>query len=368
MNKLKTKERDTNFELLRIISMTMILVLHFNVGGEIMTYVHENSKTYYLVYFLEYACIIAVNIYVMITGYYMIKSKIKIKKILTLELTTVFYSVIIYLIITLCKQETFLMKTMMKKFFPIITREYWFITAYIGLYMLIPFINKLATMNQREYSLLLIILTTLLSVVRFIYPSNIIFEANGGYGLTWFIYLYLLGGYIRLYVNKIGQKYKMFILYIIVILVQIIIRKLNLPITQGYLNNSLSYNSIFILIESVIVFILFKNIEIKNRTINKIILTISPLTLGVYLIHEHSSFRNILWGSLLQPKLYLSSGWSLLAALIIDVFLIFSICCIIEKIRQLIFKLFSKTSIIKNIDTRINTFMVKTCNLDNKEI
>lgn len=114
MNNIDNKKtRDANFELLRIIAMIMIIILHFNNGGNnILISVDKNSMQWYFFYFLEYSCIIAVNLYVMISGYYMIKSKIKIKKMLMLELQILFYSILVYIILSCFKYVDFRLKSM----------------------------------------------------------------------------------------------------------------------------------------------------------------------------------------------------------------------------------------------------------------
>lgn len=350
MNNIDNKKtRDANFELLRIIAMIMIIILHFNNGGNnILISVDKNSIQWYFFYFLEYSCIIAVNLYVMISGYYMIKSKIKIKKMLMLELQILFYSILVYIILSCFKYVDFRLNDFIKVCMPIITGQYWFLTAYMGLYFLIPFINKLvANISLKEYKNLIILLTILLSVVKTIYSGNSIFEANNGYGLTWFIYLYLLAGYIRIKYGDSKVKINKFnvgiLIYLAITVIQIIIGKTNLPILQNYKNNSLSYNSFLVLIQSVVVFLFFKDVEIKNSIIKKIILYIAPLTLGVYLIHNNCYLSNILWGKIIKTTEYLGENiYKILIILGISVFFIFTVCCIIEKIRILIFDLISK--------------------------
>lgn len=350
MNNIDNKKtRDANFKLLRIIAMIMIIILHFNNGGNnILISVDKNSMQWYFFYFLEYSCIIAVNLYVMISGYYMIKSKIKIKKMLMLELQILFYSILVYIILSCFKYVDFRLNDFIKVCMPIITGQYWFLTAYMGLYFLIPFINKLvANISLKEYRNLIILLTILLSVVKTIYSGNSIFEANNGYGLTWFIYLYLLAGYIRIKYGDSKVKINKFnvgiLIYLAITVIQIIIGKTNLQILQNYKNNSLSYNSFLVLIQSVMVFLFFKDVEIKNSIIKKIILCISPLTLGVYLIHNNCYLSNILWGKIIRTTEYLGESiYKILIILSISVVFIFTVCCIIEKIRILIFDLISK--------------------------
>lgn len=366
----KTHARDTNFELLRIIAMLMIVALHFNCHGKVMYYVEPFSKKYYYTFFIEYACLIAVNLYVMISGYYMIKSKFKIKKIIKLEMQVLFYSLLIYLLLVVFGQVKFSKTELINSLLPTITNRYWFVTAYIGLYLLIPFINKIAnSLTKKEYITLLVILTFTLSIVKTIYPANYIMN---GSVIVWFIYLYLLAGYIRIYFDKKVNKYKLLFLYLATIIIQIVIRNISLKsqITtiKDYAETSYNNSWFYTLIETLAIFLIFKNIKIKNEKINKAITKIAPLTLGVYLIHDNKYLRPVLWDKILHPLTFLNSGIAIVIAEIVDVMLIFLVCCIVEKLRQLIFEWFSKTSISKNINTKINALMIKICNSDNKEI
>ena len=363
MDKNSVKKREKNFELLSIISIIMIVILLFNGHGQIMSNVKIGSIEYFITYFLEYGCIIAVNIYVMITGYYMIKSKIKINKLIKLELEIIFYSVIIYLTLILLNRGNFNISTMIKSCFPILTKQYWFMSAYMGLYILIPFINKLVrNINKKEYMILLIILTTLLSVIKTAYNKNDVFEANGGYGLFWFIYLYLLAGYIRLHFNKKIKNSILFVTYISMIVLQMLIRyiytKTNIIIISSYVKISLQYNSFFILVETVSVFLLFKDMRIKSNIANKVIEKIAPLTLGVYLIHEQPIFRNVLWNEMLKPFYYLNTGVNITIILILDVAIIFITCCVIEELRIILFKLFGRIKIIKYLNRKIEKHQI----------
>lgn len=358
MQNKDTKKRENNFELLRILAMIMILVLHFNGHGKVLNNVETGSIEFYIAYFLEYACIIAVNVYVMITGYYMVKSRIKISKLIRLELEIIFYSVGINIVLILCNKCNINMSMIIKSFFPIITKQYWFMSAYMGLYLLIPFINKfINSINKKDYKILLIILTIFLSFIKTIYSKNNVFESNGGYGLFWFIYLYMLAGYIRIHYKSEISNYKLFVIYFSMIVLQLLIRcinlKINISVINLYVECSLQYNSLFILIESLAIFLLFKNISIKNKVINKIIEKIAPFTLGVYLIHEQPILRSVLWSNIIKPVSYINSGFSIIFILIIDVILIFTACCIIESLRSALFKQLEKTNIIKQTTKRL---------------
>ena len=65
--KVKKKVRDANFELLRIVAMFMIIIHHYLIFGGILQNVVEGTMEYYIVNAIEFACIVCVNVYVMIS-------------------------------------------------------------------------------------------------------------------------------------------------------------------------------------------------------------------------------------------------------------------------------------------------------------
>ena len=230
-------------------------------------------------------------------------------------------------------------------------------TAYISLYLLIPFINKLvSTLNKKLYLIFLLILVVLLSIVYSIYPTNHILEANRGYSLIWFIFLYLLAGYIRLYFHKKVSRFKLLFIYFTMVILQVQLMNLYSFINNvDYLRSITSYNSIFTLIASISFFLLFKNLKIKNKVVNNIILFFSPLTLGVYLIHDNFIVRDFLWNNRLFSYFDLPF-FNMIIMLLGQTIIIFVICCYIEKIRQIIWSKLEKISFIRKLLLILNTF------------
>ena len=72
-----TKERQSNFELLRIVLIIMVLSLHYlgvSLGGALdVKNIPEGYFNYYLARFIESFSIIAVDCFVIITCYFMCK-------------------------------------------------------------------------------------------------------------------------------------------------------------------------------------------------------------------------------------------------------------------------------------------------------
>lgn len=343
-NTVQTQTRDANFELLRIISMIMIVVLHFIGHGKVDLSVEEKTLDWFFIYGLRYICVIAVNLYVLISGYYMVKSNFKIKKVLSLVIQVLFYSAGIYLFLVFSGYKKFLYSAFKDVLFPITTKQYWFVSAYMILYFLSPFLNKfIHAMDKVEHKILLLLLTFLFCIMDPTAQIKSLFEVSSGFSVYWFIYLYLIGGYIRLYVNDekklfLKSKKTKFAIWIIVIAFQIFISYNETKNIRLFLK----YDNVYTLIKTLLIFMIFKDLKIKNEKLNKLILAISPLTLGVYLLHDNRYVRSLLWNDLLTPFQYVGSA-KLYFVMIISVIGIFIFGCMVEYLRQIIHKKLEKT-------------------------
>lgn len=86
-------------------------------------------------------------------------------------------------------------------------------------------------------------------------------------------------------------------LWIAPLISKCIIAKVTILLTGNVVGSSLFYNniSIIIFLSSISTFLLFLTIEIKNHTMQKIVLLFGKTTFGVYLIHDNNNIRPLLW-------------------------------------------------------------------------
>lgn len=320
------KERNSNFELLKIILTIMVIILHYcnsSMGG-LLGNVEKGSLNYYLSHSIESLCIIAVNTFVIITGYFSCdKKEIKISKPLKLFLLSVFYGVFISGIIIVLTKQSFSIQ--LAKEIILASFNRWFVVIYCILYLLIPFINKLISgINKKQFQTLLII-----NIIFFyIWPTffTSITLRDNGYGIINFINLFLTGAYIKKFIKYDISKKKLILIFIIGTTIT--------TLFSFVASRAWSYSSIFNLINSITLFLLFKSIKIKNnKTINKL----ATYTFSTYIIHENSFLVKILYRNIFNSDKYWSNNLMILN-LIITVFGIYIICIIIENIRKILFK------------------------------
>lgn len=338
------KKRESNFELLRIISMMMIVTLHLLFNEGILN-LDALSSNYILGWSLESLFIVASNIYVLISGYFLINSHFSFKKVLKIWLSVLVYSYGISFILYFFKNDFGLVyqgSNIKLCMFPVLLGEYWFVTCYLLLFMLSPFLNTLIkNLKKNEYRNLLILLSIVFVLLKFFFPETYTFDKTGGYGIIWFIVLYFFSGYIRLHYESKLNKYVYLFGFILGSALTFICKMLftdsKVMLLNSYSNALYNYNAPFVLFASLCLFLFFREIRIKNETVSKFINKISTATFGVYLIHEQFFARTAIW-----QMVNIDNNKYLILYVILYVLLIYTVCTIIELIRLFIEKIFFK--------------------------
>lgn len=304
------KERDSNLELLRIISMCGIIVMHYfnkDLGGVIQNCVFPNFSWIFS-HILNSVCIPLVNCFVLITGYFLVEKTIfSFRKPLYLLLITVFYGVIAYAIAITAGGEISLDGIVMA-ICPYFYGKRWFVETYIILILLAPFLSKLLkTLSKQQFELLLTIQIVIFSIWYSLGLSAPILD--DGYGIINFISLYMIGGYIRLYDNK-----SEYLLWKKTRYVSIFITCALLTFGLSYFINSYGYAFITNIIGSTAIFIFFLKLDFgKNKFINRI----SETAFDAYFIHSDTNTSNLLINEVLKGKCFVDSPWMILHLLLV---------------------------------------------------
>ena len=256
---MHSKQRQTNIELLRVISMLMILLLHTRYDGILSVYDGTLNLNKILIFLFEAISIVGVNIFILISGYFGIS--LKRKSIYNLLFEIYFYGML-GLIGWMVVQQTIYVDTryFIKAFLPI-SQTVWFIPNYFMLLIFCPMLNAFCEKYKSKY-----ILFFILSLYLFSYVWTSVLQGTisgfGGYSWGWFIILYLTGRLIRRY-SDYSQYSKNYFLYgyIIATLVIVVIAILQkyVPIGKSLLWN---YDNPLIYISSICLFMYFIKIKI----------------------------------------------------------------------------------------------------------
>lgn len=348
------KERNSNIELLRVVCMYFIIAWHI-----IMKYTNYylGSNEYYISTILRSFFIVAVNCFVIISGYFGIK--LNVRKMMKLSIQVWFYSISIFFMTVICGIHTINIKKDILLFFPIITKRYWYITIYFVLCIISPILNIIVEkLDQYKFKVMIvsaIIMFYILPVLNYCVNAPTI-TADGGYGIVNFICLYFLGRYIKLY--NIGNKSKMFYGsgFILASIALFLSNHILTLILGFYFNYFLSYDTIFLLVSAYMLFMLFKNIQIKSNIINNL----AKYSIAVYIIHMHPTFMDYLFDNIFNINKY--SGIKYLVIIFIIPIVVYLISWLIEIIRVKLFdnienKIIDKILNYKNIIVKLDNFI-----------
>ena len=307
---MQCRERNLSLDLYRVLCMFLITFLHAvgytNAQGE-LDYNHYN---FYLVTVLSVLQRISITGFTLISAYFLIDSTSTMKKILSFWIQLVVYSLIIWLCTCAVRPEAFTFKLAIKSAFPVLTYHYWYPVSYLILLLFAPVLNKMIrALSQRE---LLAVVGLLGFFVSVFFQLNPCTEAqmivgHPSHGLIWFILLYCIAGYLKLY----GLRRPVLAAGVVFAFSGVLLVMLYVAASVAYTHpegvhpliltffrkvDLMSYNSVLPLLLSVSSFVLFLHWKLPaGKWMSRAGAFLAPTVFGVYLIQEHNAVREALW-------------------------------------------------------------------------
>lgn len=278
MNRI-TKQRESGIELLRLICMLFILLHHFLIHGLDCVGVHGGPVKGWII--MDSLFIIAVNCFVLISGYFGIKAKWK--GFFHLYIMCAFYNVALTMFHAY-DSGNFELRSLLSSFFVFSHPKWWFIESYIYLFMLSPMLNWTikSIQSRKDFILLLLIWSVFVFYFGFLWKKAL---NPTGYSVINFIFLYFIGRFIAIYVKEINSRFIVISFLICIGIVVAINTSFFLLGGTNYwiFQYGLAYNNPFIILAAVLFFLCFKRLSFKNSYIN----WFASSALSIYLIHEH---------------------------------------------------------------------------------
>lgn len=350
------KKRDANIELLRIVAMLMIITLHFNIHSKALLVLGEPaSNVQIFATVLEAIAITGVNVYVLISGYYLSSSKVRLSKVLLLILQVYFYTLLISCAMMFVgaysvKPEDKLDRAL-RYLFPISSEHYWFVTAYVIMYVLAPVMNAAVnTLKRKQLKTVIIGLLTWFCFIKSIVPVKFGTDRMG-YDFGWFICLYLIAAYIRKYnIVLFRDAKKSALVYLISVVViaafSLVFYKINFDTGNFnyYAEVPCHYNFFFALTGALGLFSVFRFMRLKENLLAEVIRIIAPYTLGVYLLHMHFEIadRWVEWIEQIIGDTPLDNVLMFFVHLVVSVLIVFFAGIFVDWIRKYIFNFFGR--------------------------
>ena len=281
--------RNLGLDLLKIFSCIGVVVLHSTRPG-------FNLEQYNISAYLYYLATYAIPLFFMLNGYFLLNKKKlpysyvfnKIRGILTIVFV---WNMLIWVI-----KRDFNVNPLMKIIGSLIQKGYayqfWFFGSLIIIYLTLPIVKKVLEKDYSYFAILLILIVigiVIEMINTFIFHKPLQQYVPQTFRLwTWFFY-YILGGYLgKINIQEIKLTKLIKISFSIIFIIS--------PILLFYLAKNVYhdapaeyfYDSMIVKIVSIGLFILFlkieKNIVLKN---NELIVKLSSLTMGVYIVHTY---------------------------------------------------------------------------------
>lgn len=312
--------------------MLLIVAHHYVVNSGLQDLMLQNSlsaKSMFLYFFGAWGKM-GINGFVLITGYFMCKSQITLRKYLKLLLQIYFYNISISLIFVFFGYSRLDLLSVYRILFPMSIVRNDFIECFLWFFLFIPFLNILVrNMNKKQHALLSV-LCLIVYIVVDILPPHVAFNY-----VTWFSILFILASYIRFYglFPKLTTGHWGFLALFFVacsclfMFLMVYIGKAKLV----YCFNS-ECNRIFAVLVAICSFMYFKDIKVKQ---SKFINTVSASTFGVLLIHSNcNAMRQWLWKDTLDNIGQFALGLPQVAIhAVVSVLLFFSLSTLIDHLR-----------------------------------
>ncbi|MCD8197623.1 MAG: acyltransferase [Lachnospiraceae bacterium] len=284
----------------------------------------ELSGLNLLVGVLGYAVFnVGVTCFVLISGYFGIT--LKRDRILQLDLLIIFYS-LLSILYSGVSGDGVSAVNVISALFPVTCRRYWFMTCYMQLALLSPFINQIPEkMKKENYEKLLGVGLLIFSVLPTIIFTTGSTSSGSGKRLENMILIYLIGRYIRLYADKRRSRKKLLTASAVCLLLTFL-PNIVLSLYRGECTSNFARDcSLTVILSAIMIFLLFKEIPLYSPLVN----SLAKHVMAAYVFEE--TVRTAL-GKCFDISVYVGSP-GLIAVVAAYALLVLAICFAIDIVR-----------------------------------
>lgn len=299
--------RHSGMDLLRILSSLMIVMLHYaGYSGNLLIATAVSRNMFITANVLEALCICGVNTFVIATCYNNILSahteiKSGVKRLVKLWVQTVMITIPVCVLLLALGITNASMTSIIQSILPITTRAYWFVTAFAGLSLLLPLLNRVVlTASTSVLAVTAGILMLMYSIIPTFCEYFGWIEVQHGYSLAWFVTLYFCTAvYVKIEKNIAiphcagiaGHFLMSAMLFASVIILESLLRGGPFAGNENYIIRN--YASIPVALQTFFLFLLCSRIKNRSAGVKKILIFIANGSLVSYLIHMHPVLKQI---------------------------------------------------------------------------
>lgn len=326
----KAKDRDSNIELLRIISMLLVMIVHADylaLGAPSVEDISASYSSSFVRAYIEALSCICVNVFIFISGWFGIR--FRLVRLTEFIFQVLFISIVLYILMRSLGYIEAMSITDWVRLFFMKSRAYWFVKAYMIIYVFAPLLNAFVDNCTRSQLKVFLIGFYLLQSIYGFYASNVWFSE--GYSPLSFMGLYILSGYMRLYPNYWMKfsKYVDMSIYLFVSAISAVCALSLTPLFEKGSSLMFLYSSPFVIIATVYFFLFFIKLSFRSNFIN----WVSISAFAVYLVHCSDYVFEPFYLNFINEWYNMNSVITFLFYTICHILTIFSISILFDKVR-----------------------------------
>ena len=310
---MKTDKRNSAFEIMRLLAMFMVII------GHCVLVTAQDTEPYLgtldnMGWGIKAFTVCAVNLFFLLSGFFLNSYEFKISRVADIWIKTIFYSGIIYIIITFFT-SSFSFKECIQYFMPVLNKKYWYMQTYVATALVAPFIGQtLEKLNNGRLTFLVTVLLLFFSFHEtFIKVENTL-DRTQGYGFIWACVMLVVGYWLRRNKGTIN-KLSVWIYFVSYILISIAIFVSNYLIVKYDIaagvtsrGNFYAYNSLTVFLQSISLFCFFVKLSMNDAVIPSINY-LARNSLAGYLISTHPLLFVVLWADWFKMGSYTEKPW-----------------------------------------------------------
>ena len=290
--------RASGIELCRILAMLMIVAGHF-IGQSGLGACHDNSMW---LRFCGSGARWAVNLFLVAGCWFMVDSRFKVERIARLYLTVLFYAVPLTIWAIVMGNPG--MKDVFRGFSPFLGRPLWFVSAYISLALVAPWLRLAFRLPRESLGILVAVLTVVISGVCTLPDPQMCYTVD----VCYFFFVFILVGFLKPLFSSSGKyKYAALTIGVALYLLLVVLSMKGLPFMKEWSGQCLAdFKTLPNLASALLTFYFFLHLRLGSI---KWINIVASAAFSVYVIHQTPAFYGILWNDVFQTKRWMASDW-----------------------------------------------------------
>ena len=328
----RRSERESNFELLRIVAMFLVVLYHASGRARGLVEDQGLSPNPFFFQLCAFCGDLGNSLFMLISGYFLAGRSFSARRVARLWMQTLFWSVLLTAL-ALAVGRSFSIREVWRGLTPVTSFTYWFITCYLVFCFFQPYMDRLLdTLDRREFKRLLAVMFVVFSLLRTVVPGGFVHFTK----MTMFFFLYSITAYLRRYPDAVGVFSRAWRCFAAAgALVLLLIGYFALCLRFGDRISSLRldrFNHMATLPQLAMALLIFLGFRALRMPHSRLINRLAAACLGVYLIHYSYAWREWIWYTLFDA-LPMDRAAAIIPCLLLAVVLVYALCTLLERLR-----------------------------------